>query len=213
LNGKPLLAWTIGAALKSSSITRLIVSTEDEEIAKISLQYGAEVYKRPKKLALDNTPGIDAIMYTLEVLKCENYIPDMVSILQCTCPLRNSKHIDDAAGLFIDNFEKADSLVSITPLEHPIQWVRRVNSSGFLENIDGYNMKKEHQRQCFEKLYRLNGAIYMIKTQKLYEHGYFQTDKTIPYVMDNVYSVDIDNEEDIFTASALLDKFTDDKII
>ncbi len=211
LNGKPLLVWTIEAALKSSSLTRLIVSTEDEEIAKLSLKYGTEVYRRPERLARDNTPSMDAIMYTLEVLKSENYIPDMVSLLQCTCPLRDSTHIDEAAGLFLENFDKVDSLVSITPMEHPIQWVRRVNNSGFLENINTYDMKKEHQRQSFEKLFRLNGAIYIIKTEKLYEHGYFQTDKTIPYVMDNIYSVDIDSEEDIFTASALLDKFNSDK--
>ena len=103
LCGKPLITWTIEEALKSKYIDRLVVSTEDEEIAEISRKHGAEIpFLRPIELAKDDTPGIEPLLHCIYWLKNnENYSPDYVCTLQCTSPFRNSKHIDEALELLI----------------------------------------------------------------------------------------------------------------
>ena len=97
INKKPLLYYTINASLKSKLVTRTIVSTDHEKISKIAKSLGAEVIKRPKKLANDHIalePSISQILDHLK--KTENYKPDIILILQNTSPLRNSKHVDEA---------------------------------------------------------------------------------------------------------------------
>ena len=100
INKKPLLYYTINASLKSKLVTRTIVSTDHEKISKIAKSLGAEVIKRPKKLANDHIalePSISQILDHLK--KTENYKPDIILILQNTSPLRNSKHVDEALTL------------------------------------------------------------------------------------------------------------------
>ena len=94
LNGKPLVYYTIRESLKSKYINRTIVSTEDNEIAKISSEYGAEVVRRPVELAKDDTPTIDVVLHVLDTLKAQNFEPDIVVLLQPTSPLRNTQDID-----------------------------------------------------------------------------------------------------------------------
>mgnify|MGYP001619380412 CR=1 FL=1 len=109
LNGKPLLAWTIEAAKKSGAFSRLILSTDDPEIAGVGKKYGAEIpFLRPKKLAQDKTPTLPVIQHAIKwLLKKEGYIPDAVMILQPTTPFRQPKHIQKAISLFKKS--KADS--------------------------------------------------------------------------------------------------------
>ena len=98
LCGKPLIAWTIEEALKSKYIDRLIVSTEDEEIANISKKYGAEVpFLRPTELAKDDTPGVEPLLHCINWLKDnQNYYPGYGFTLQCTSPCRKTNHRDEA---------------------------------------------------------------------------------------------------------------------
>jgi CMP-N-acetylneuraminic acid synthetase len=119
LAGKPLIAYTIEAAF-TSKMDKVIVSTEDEEIAEISKKYGAEVIERPKGLAKDETPTIDVIFHVLEILKAKNYNPDIVVLLQPTSPLRNAEDIYNAIKLFLDS--DCESVVSVCEVEHPPYW-------------------------------------------------------------------------------------------
>jgi len=105
LRGKPLIFYTIDTANKSKYLDRVIVSTDDKKIAEISAKYGAEVIERPKKLARDDSPIIDAIFHVLNKIEA-----DIVVLLQPTSPLRTAKDIDEAINLFIDN--KCDSVIS-----------------------------------------------------------------------------------------------------
>lgn len=106
LAGKPLIAWTIEAALASKSLTHYIVSTEDQEIAKTARSLGADVLKRPKELATDQADTLPVLQHALK-----KFPADVVVLLQCTSPVRNPGLIDRSIELFLD--KKADSLATI----------------------------------------------------------------------------------------------------
>lgn len=210
LGGKPLIAWTIQATSKSKYINRVVVSTEDKEIQEISLEYGAQVpFLRPVDLAEDNTPGIDPIIYTVsQLLLTEDYKPDYVMILQPTSPLRTACHLDESIELFLKSSDDYDSLISVTELEHPTQWNRTIDENMYLKKIENYDDRNQFQRQSFSKTYRLNGAIYIVKTDILLEQKLIETDRTYSYVMNRESSIDIDTVEDFSYAEYLLNKIT-----
>ena len=112
LLGKPLIAYTIEAALKSKRIDRVVVSTEDEEIAEISQRWGAEVVRRPEELARDDSPSVDTILHAVDWFEEQGERFDIVVMLEATSPLRKEDDLDNAIGLLIKNLDKADSLVS-----------------------------------------------------------------------------------------------------
>jgi CMP-N,N'-diacetyllegionaminic acid synthase len=198
LAGKPLIAWTIETAKKSKYIDRIIVSTEDEEIMDIALNFGAEVpFLRPAELAKDDTPGIDPILYTVKKISADEKNEfDFILILQPTSPLRTERHIDEAVESLLDNLDKFDSLISVTELEHPVYWNRIVGSNKELKNFINYDKNTKYRRQDFEKVYRLNGALYLFNTNVLIKSGGCETDKTMAYIMDRKSSIDIDSLDD-----------------
>src|ERR687888_2652879 len=115
LAGRPLLAWTIDAALGSRAVTRTVVSTEDDEIAEAARSLGAEVLTRPPELADDDTPMQPVIAHALGELGA----PDVLVLLQPTSPLRRAEHVDEAVELLVAT--GADSLLSVVegPPPHP----------------------------------------------------------------------------------------------
>lgn len=202
LNGKPLIAYTIEEALKSK-INRLVVSTDSEEIAKVSRQYGAEVpFLRKKELSQDRSVIEDAILDALERLKqTEGYQSDLIVLLHPTTPLRTARHIDESIALLLEKL--ADSIVSVSePMEHPgdmVYW----DSQGkmqFLLDID----HRRIQRQQFLECYFLNGAIYTFTSKSLLRNKSRFGEKTIPYIMRQMDSLDIDSMDDLLIAEAIL---------
>jgi CMP-N-acetylneuraminic acid synthetase len=203
LAGKPLIAYSIEAALKSKYIDRVIVSTEDEEIAEISKKYGAEVVDRPKELAKDETPTIDVIFHFLEILKMKNYNPDIVVLLQPTSPLRSAEDIDNAIKLFLDS--DCESIVSVCEVEHPPYWSFKIEG-GYLKSLFGDEYLRR-RRQDLEKVYMPNGAIYISTPENLRIYKSFYCPRTIPYIMPVERSVDIDNEIDFMIAELVMKKY------
>lgn len=199
LAGKPLIAWSIEAGKKSKYIDRIIVSTEDKEIRDISLIYGAEVpFLRPKELAQDNTSSVDTIVDVIMKLKdIEKLEYDFILLLQPTSPLRNEKHIDESIDLLISNLDKYNALISVTELEHPVYWNRNIDDSQRLRNFMEYDKNKNYRRQDFMKTYRLNGAIYLIKTDAFLNYKNFETKDTLAYIMNRKSSIDIDCIDDL----------------
>lgn len=202
INGKPLISYTIEEAKKSKYITRIIVSTEDQEIAEISKKYGAEVpFLRPIEIAGDNTPGIDPVIHCINWLRDnENYIPQYVCLLQCTSPLRKIEQIDEALEKLI--FSNSDSLVSICESEVTPYWMKKIengNMKDFMEDIPLYS-----RRQDVPKVYKLNGAIYVSRTETLLKNKTWYNEFTLPYIMDKITSIDIDDIIDFKFAEFLM---------
>lgn len=197
LNGKPLIVWTIEAGLKSKYIDKVIVSSDDDEILNISKKYGTDIIKRPCELASDTATTFDAIKHTVENLKKYDY----TVLLQPTSPLRNEKHIDDAIELL--ESKKADAIISVCEMDHSPLW-----SNILPEDLSMKNFLREEvlnkRSQDLEKYYRLNGAIYICRTDKLLEEGSFLLKNNIfAYVMDRKSSIDIDEEIDFKFAEIL----------
>jgi len=190
LAGKPLITWTIEAALKSKYIDKVVVTSDDQEILGISEKQGADVVKRPDELASDTATTIDVVNHVVENIKEYNYIV----LLQPTSPLRNEKHIDEAITLL--EAKSADAIVSVCEMEHSPLWSNVLPEDGSMEGflIDEVKNKRS---QDLESYFRLNGAIYICDASRLCDERSFILKKNIfAYRMDRKNSVDIDEKID-----------------
>ncbi|MEA5095139.1 MAG: acylneuraminate cytidylyltransferase family protein [Sedimentibacter saalensis] len=209
LGNKPLIQWTIDEAKKSKYISRIVISTEDKEIEEVCTEIGAEVIKRPIELATDDSPTIDSILYTLNILEDnEEFTPDYVMLLQCTSPFRTVTAIDASIETLLSDSKNSKSLISVTKEEHPPWWLKSINADGTLKDFILYDKKQYSRRQSFPPVYRLNGAIYICDINELKKNRSFETDKTLAYIMDSYSSMDIDTEEDLSLAEYILKKIS-----
>lgn len=202
LNGKPMIAYAIEAALASIHITEVIVSTDDPEIYKIALLYGAkDTFLRPKELASDSSLAIDNYIYTLDRLKQEyHYNIDNFIVLQPTSPLRTVEDIDSAITLF--KSKNADSVISYCEEHHPISWHKYLKEDGKLENIFPDTL---NNRQDVKPSYYPNGAIFIF-SYDLIKSGCYYSDNTYPFLMPRNRSVDVDTLEDFEYIEFLIGK-------
>jgi CMP-N,N'-diacetyllegionaminic acid synthase len=190
LGGKPLIQWTIDEAKRSKHLDRIVVSTEDPEIARISSDLGADVpFVRPANLATDGTPGLAPVLHALEELP--EY--EWVMLLQPTSPLRITEDIDSVFELC--QARGAPAAVSLSEVsEHPY-WTYRMGSEGHMESFV-VNRPAILRRQDLPPAYCLNGAIYLARTDWLRERESFVTPETLGYVMPPERSIDLDSSLD-----------------
>ncbi len=194
--GKPLIAWTIEEAKKSKYIDRLIVSTDSEEIAEISRKFGAEVpFLRPEKISTDSASTIDVIEDALNrLINFQSSSFEYCILLQPTSPLRTVKHINESFGLLNKN-DQSDSVISVQAIKENPHWMKKINENGFLEDLldtnDNYN-----RRQDLPNYYRFNGAIYLFSIKSFLKSKKIMSKKTLPYIMGEKSSVDIDTLSD-----------------
>ncbi|MFQ5866770.1 MAG: cytidylyltransferase domain-containing protein [bacterium] len=202
LNNKPLIAYTIKVALKAKKLTRLVVSTNSEEIANIARTYGAEVpFLRPTELAQDDTPMLPVLQHAVKFLEnSENYRTDIIVALQPTSPLRKSSHIDEALEKIINS--DADSIVSLCEAEHSPYWMRKIENDRVVSFIEG--SEKYVRRQDLPKVYRLNGAIYVTRYEVLMKENKTSGNDTRAIIMSPEDSIDIDTELDFKLAELIL---------
>ncbi len=204
LCGKPLIVYTIEAAVTAKSIDQIILSTDDPEIAKIASKYDVEIpFMRPKELAQDNSLAIDNYIYTIERLNREfncNY--EEFVVLLPTVPLRTSEDIDKAVELFSQ--KNAKSVISCTTLHHPLEWIFSINDDGIIQRNKEIDIKKMMNRQESKHVYIPNGAVYVFKYSLLKEKNSYYSDETYAYVMPPERSVDIDTEIDFKFAEYLI---------
>lgn len=203
LAGKPLITYSIEAAIESEYINEVVVSTDDEEITQISKKCGAEVIKRPSELAQDDSPTIDAIIHVLNTPENEGYSVDIVVLLQPTSPLRTHEDIDNAINLFAKNMNKCDSLVSVCEVDHSPYWSLKVEGDYLKPNFGEEYFKM--RRQDLPKLYMPNGSIFISKKESLLNSKSFYNGNTIPYLMKTEESVDIDTIMDFKLAELILE--------
>jgi CMP-N-acetylneuraminic acid synthetase len=199
IKGKPLLAYTVEAALKSRFIDYVMVSTDSEAIAEAARSCGAQIpFMRPKELAGDKSRTIDAIVDAIEKLRVQGEVFDTLVLLQPTSPLRDSSDIDGALELFYR--EKEMSLLSVTEVsENPILY-RKMEGNRLFPIL---NQSSTVRRQDFDKYYRVNGAIYINAVKEITPETSFNDNK-IGFIMPAEKSVDIDSMEDIDRVIGLL---------
>lgn len=203
LGGKPLVAWTIEAALKSKYINEVMVTTDSDEIAEISKNYGAKVpFIRPNELATDKASSYDVIKHTIDFYRQKNQIFDYIILLQPTSPLRNYDNINKAIELQIE--KNANSITSVCEMNHSPLWSNTLpNNSSMIGFIEPEIIGK--RSQDIETYYRLNGAIYIAKTKTLLkEESFISVSKSFAYKMDKKHSVDIDDEMDFKMAELII---------
>lgn len=191
--GKPLIAWTIQEALKSKWIDRYVVSTESTEVAEIAEQYGAEVVMRPKELAQDDTPSLDALLDTVGKVEGDW---DAVVMLPCTNPLKTVADIDGAIGVLMN--EDIDSVIGVSEA-YPVERIKRI-TGGYLYDV--LEEPQDGQRQLLPRYYIRNGSVYAVKRtalSRLFGHLLSK-----PWIMPKNRSVNIDDEVDWKLAEVLL---------
>lgn len=197
--GKPLIAWTIEAALTSAFVDRTVVSTEDAEIAEVAKQWGAEVIDRPTELAQDETlitPVLEHVITTLE--NREGYKPEFVVLLNPTSPLRGKDHLDIGIRPFIwgDN----DSSVSVTPRVICLWEIREGKAWA------NYDYGNKPRRQDSPISFSENGAIYIVRTKFLMEEHRFIGGKISLFAIPPYNALDINTPLDFKVAELVMNE-------
>jgi len=202
LAGKPLIAWTIEAALKSVFITKTVVSSDSDVILEISKKYGAETIMRPAYLADDAARSEPVISHVLEGLKNDELF-DFIILLQPTSPLRTAIDIDKAIKRLLDS--EATALLSVyKPRHHPLK-AFTTSDKGFLKGLvnDDFPFTP---RQELPKVFYPNGAIYIVKKDIFLKTGKLFTDKTVAFEMPLEKSFDLDTKTDFNVLEKALTK-------
>lgn len=201
LAGKPLIGWSIEAAQKSKYIDSVVVSSDDDEILRIAQAYNVEAYKRGEHLATDNATTVDVL---LDVLEHTEKSYDYIVLLQPTSPLRNEVHIDEAIELLRN--KKADAIISVCETDHSPLWSNTLPESGDLSHFLRSDVINK-RGQDLETFYRINGAIYICKVDRLKkEKKLFIQNNIFAYIMQRDVSVDIDEPLDFEIANLLISK-------
>lgn len=191
--GKPLIAWTIEAALSAGSLDRVIVTTEDAEIAEVAAAHGADVpFLRPAELARDDTPGIEPVLHAIDALPGF----DAVVLLQPTSPLRTATDIDAACAMATSG----SAVVGVTEAAHA-EWIFAMDEEGVL---DVPARPAALRRQDIAPRYVLNGALYVADCAQLQVERGFLRPGTRGYAMPAERSIDIDGPLEWRTAEMLL---------
>jgi CMP-N,N'-diacetyllegionaminic acid synthase len=204
LAGRPLIAYTIEAARMSRSLSRTIVSTDDEEVAAIAKGVGADVpFLRPPHLALDHTPMIDVLVDALATLdRQEEYRPDVVVLLQPTSPFRREDHIDAAVDLLISS--GADSVVTVTQVPHQFTPESLMQLRG--DRLDPFVQgSTSTRRQDKPVLFARNGpAVVATRSRVVLDERALYGADTRGVVMSREDSFDIDEAFDLKIAELLM---------
>lgn len=188
--GKPLIAWTIEAALNSRFVSEVILSSDDDEIIEVAKGLGCKVpFRRPIHLASDTSTSIDVVLHAIGEVPGFDY----VVLLQPTSPLRTALDID--AAFEILEREHAPSCVSVAEAEQSPYWMFRLDERLKLHSLLPATSMAQ-RRQDLPTIYTLNGAIYIARIDWLRETRSFVTHETVAYVMNKRSSIDIDTLED-----------------
>lgn len=211
LAGKPLIAWTIEAAKNADLLDRVIVSTDDEEIAKVAREYGAEVpFLRPKEISGDLATDVEFIDHALLFLKeKEGYEPDIVLRLPPTSPLRKAEHINMGIMTLVDTPSADASRPIVESPKHPYKfWVTK-EGSPFLrpflgKEITGFDEPHNLPRQLFPKVYMHTGAMDVIWVKTIKEQRSTSGKNLAYFFMDAESSCNIDSPVDFLIADTIL---------
>ena len=201
VNGHPLIAHTIMAAAKATALTDWLVSSDDDEIIEIAKRYSAPVpFKRPPELSTDAARNARVMIHAVEYLESvRNCRYDIVVLLQPTCPVRDPEHIDLAVKLLWKS--ELDTCASVKgPTKKRDPYVKAIRD-GVLQPY------RPDEGDSMEAYYTYNASIYAVKRGYLFDKELFVSRCQVPLVMDRLHSLDIDDEYDLVTAEALIERF------
>jgi len=204
LNGKPLIVWTIEAAIQSKMFDEVVVSTDSEQIRDIAIKYGADVpFLRPDFLSSDTASSSDVIKHCIDYYQKEKDISfELLTLLQPTSPLRSKKDIIGAFEILKE--KRADAVISVCEMDHSPLWANTIPEDGSLSHFIKDEVKGKRS-QDLPTYYRLNGAIYICNVERfINENSLFLSTNIFSYIMDINASIDIDNEIDFRLTEALI---------
>ncbi len=204
--GRPLISYTIGAALESNVLERVIVTTDDDKIAEVSRQFGAETpFVRPANLSGDWDPSYPVVVHALEwMAENEGYYPDYMMLMQPTSPLRIAEDIRNAVAIARE--KDADGVISVyEPKQHP-HWMFELAEDGRFADFDPHQ-RELTRRQSLTPQYMLNGSIYLVKRSVIMSQDNFYTDRTHALVMPRERSLDIDSLHDARVVEMTMEDF------
>lgn len=203
MNGKPLLAYSVEAAVQSGIFDCVHVSTDSDSYAEIGRKYGADIsFLRSDEMSSDSAGSWDAVLEVIQKYKGLGQTYDMVTLLQPTSPLRDAADIMSAYKEYKE--KKAKAIVSVCEMEHSPLWSNVLPDDLSMEGFVKYQANR--QRQRLDKYYRINGAIYMVSAPFLEEETNIYRQGCYAYVMDSRKSIDIDTQLDFDIAEYLLTK-------
>ncbi|HMM80937.1 MAG TPA: acylneuraminate cytidylyltransferase family protein [Pyrinomonadaceae bacterium] len=204
LCGKPLLAYTAESALAASGLSKVVLSTEDEEIAMIGRELGLCVpFIRPIELAKDSTPTMPVVLHAMEELENQGESFDAVCLLQPTNPLRRSEHIDACIELLKQT--ASDSVVSVLPVPDAFNpmWTFWRNADGRIELTSGESEPTVRRQELPRAFYR-DGSVYVTRSNVLRDQRSLYGRKIQSFEMDPRFAVNIDTKSDWEMAEQLI---------
>lgn len=202
LNGKPLIQYTIEAALAAVSLDQIIVSSDDNEILALAEKLTVKSILRPNNIATDTASSESVITHAINIID-ENI--KTIIFLQPTSPLRVADDIDQAMTLYKQ--QNATSLISVClPTMSPFKCFTTDNN-GYLHGLIDDNMPFQ-RRQDLPEVWQPNGAIYIVDADYFKESQSLFSEKTVPYPMSQQDSIDIDTEDDLLLAAKRLEENT-----
>jgi len=203
---KPLVQWTIEAALGCEEITEVFVSTDCEKIAEIANECGCDVpFLRPDSISGDTATAIDVVKHTMAYMNSQRKNFDYIVWLQPTSPLRTSQDIKGAISTLVE--KNASSIISVCECEHSPLWTNKLGEGGSMEHFLSQFLKQNPRSQALPTYYRLNGAIYIAEVKPLLEQGtFYLSENLFAYIMNSESSVDIDHRLDFKLAEILLEE-------
>jgi len=209
LSGRPLIAYTCDAATSSQTLTRVVLSTDADDIAAVARSAGVSVpFMRPAALALDATPSIDVALHAVDWLEQhEAWRTDVLVLLQPTSPLRTGNHIDDVVGKLREDLT-VDTVVSVTEVPHRFNpySIMRISDGALVPFVPDPVPFDRYRRQNLPVCYARNGpAVLATRRDVLITRRSFYGDRVHPYPMSRLDSLDIDDEFDLIAASAALE--------
>lgn len=198
--GKPLIAHTIDACLKAQLASKVIVSTDDEEIANISVKFGADIYFRSKNLAKDNVHSVHVVLDYLNYCKERGIIVNRAMMTFATSPLRTHEDIDAAFELLDDT---CDSVVSVCSFDKPESSLRRLKNNMIEPVVSGIKYFETQSQDIKYPLFEVNGSIYVSRPRHLVKTKSFHMGRVKPYIMNKSKSIDINNIDDFRLAELI----------
>lgn len=201
LAGKPLIEYTIDVARQVADDCDICVSTDDWDIINLVEKYGLKVpFVRPAHLATDTAGTYEVLLHALEFYESHGVFYDNILLLQNTSPFRKAEHVKEALALYNNDI---DMVVSVTEVSaNPYYNCFEEDENGYLHisKGDGSLTRRQDAPKCWE----YNGAIYVINPESLKKMSLGKFTKRVKYVMDKIYSVDLDTPSDWIIAEAII---------